>query len=108
MPSQYTLTCVNKSSQTGSFIIFRAPPRGPANAGAPAWLTKSANPGSEVAFEWTADDSIPGYWVAFGTFTPGQVLDVGSITGAIEVTFPEPTTSHTVTLGPDMVLSVTA
>ncbi|MFI5034470.1 MAG: hypothetical protein ACHQPH_27610, partial [Reyranellales bacterium] len=46
------------------------------------------------------------YGVAFGEFTHGQVLDVGNITGAVEVTFSGPTTSHTVTLGLDNELSV--
>jgi hypothetical protein len=87
-----------------------------------AWFAMPTASHAQVSFEWTLDDSarpsdggVPDattvftpqhdYWVAFGEFTPGQVLDVGTVTGAVEVVFGS-TTSHTVTLGPDMVLSV--
>lgn len=76
-----------------------------------------------MSFEWTLDDNplpsdtgVPDartvftpqhdYWVSFGEFTPGQVLDVGTITGAVEVIFQGSTASRTVTLGLDNVLSV--
>ena len=122
MATQYSLTVINKSSSTGSFLIFQKPPAGIANVLSLALFARPVDPGAQATFQWTPDDQPethgsdtrtvsapqPSYWVAFGAFTPGQVLDVGGITNAVEVTFPEPTTAHTVTLGPDDVLSVTA
>ncbi|HEY4170325.1 MAG TPA: hypothetical protein VGM96_26260 [Reyranella sp.] len=106
--TQYTLTLVNRSASNGSFTIFQKPPAGMANAVLQAWLTKSADPNTQVAVEWAADDPGPGYWIAFGAFMAGEVLDPDAAANAVEVAFPGSTTSHTVTLGPDNVLSVTA
>ena len=48
----------------------------------------------------------PNYWVTFGDFQPGQVMDIDNVTGAVEVTFPGATTSRTVTLQPNNILAV--
>jgi hypothetical protein len=46
------------------------------------------------------------YWVTFGQYTPGQVLDVGTITNTVAVIYPDSITSRTVTLQPDNTLAV--
>jgi hypothetical protein len=48
----------------------------------------------------------PNYWVAFGHFKAGQVLDLEEIAGEVEVSYRESVTSHTVTLQPDNLLVV--
>ena len=49
----------------------------------------------------------PNYWVAFGNYFTGQILDIEHMTGAAEVTYPPGATSLTATLGPDNVIKVT-
>jgi rhizosphere induced protein len=46
----------------------------------------------------------PNYWVMFGNYETGQVIDVENVTGEIEVTYAGSLTSRTVTLGPDNIL----
>ena len=48
----------------------------------------------------------PEYWIIFGQYVPGQVLDIGSITNTVEVTYPDSIASRTVTLQPDNTLTV--
>ena len=123
MATRYTLTVINNSSRSGSFAVFQQPPPRVGNVLPLAWFAMPTAPHTQVSFEWTLGDSplpsgssVPDaravftpqhdYWVAFGEFTPGQVLDVGAITGAVEVIFQGSTASRSVTLGPDNVLSV--
>ena len=47
----------------------------------------------------------PEYWVTFGQYAPGQVLDIGTITNTVEVTYPDSIASRTVTLQPNGILS---
>ena len=49
----------------------------------------------------------PNYWVAFGNYFTGQVLDIEHMTGATEVIYPPEITSRTATLGPDHAITVT-
>jgi hypothetical protein len=49
----------------------------------------------------------PDYWVAFGNYVTGQLLDLQHMTGAAEVVYPAAATSRTATLGPDNVITVT-
>lgn len=49
----------------------------------------------------------PSYWVVFGSYMPGQVMDTENITGEIKVSYPGALTSHTVTLDRRDILTVT-
>ena len=197
--TQYSLTCINESSSSGSFAVFQKPPANPASF-ALAWLTRSAAPRAEVTFTWSVDYSFvwsetgvinsginfsgrqvipadpdtlnhvelaadnygatyfkppngsgtagaltivqlsdivpdrtsvgigmsgsgttvvqaapnktavftlhPNYWVVFGNYQAGEVIDVEHVTGAVEVTYPDGLTSRTVTIGLDDILRV--
>ncbi len=48
----------------------------------------------------------PEYWVAFGNFEQGEVLEVEEITNAVQVNFPPNTYHAKVTLNPDNTFSV--
>jgi hypothetical protein len=48
----------------------------------------------------------PNYWVMFGNYQTGDVIDVKEISGAVEVAYPDGITSRTATLGPDDKISV--
>jgi hypothetical protein len=48
----------------------------------------------------------PNYWVVFGNYTTGQVLDVTHMVGEVEVTYPAGITALTATLGPNGVITV--
>ncbi|HEY4170324.1 MAG TPA: protein rhiA [Reyranella sp.] len=48
----------------------------------------------------------PNYWVVFGNYIVGQVLDIEQITGEVEVTYPGGLTSRTATLEPNGVITV--
>ena len=48
----------------------------------------------------------PNYWVVFGNYQAGEVIDVEDSTDAVEVTYPDGLTSRTVTIGPDDILRV--
>lgn len=49
----------------------------------------------------------PTYWITFGTYTPGLVLDISTITNSsYQVTFPENIYSMTATLGGDNIITV--
>ena len=50
----------------------------------------------------------PTYWVAFGTFQQGQVLDIESITQPVQVEFPYNVVSMTATLNADMTWAITS
>jgi hypothetical protein len=49
----------------------------------------------------------PIYWLAAGTFTSGEVLDIGEINNPVGITFPVNTYSMTATLGQDDMWTVT-
>jgi hypothetical protein len=49
----------------------------------------------------------PHYWVAFGNYFTGQILDIEHMTGATEVIYPPEVMSRTATLGADHVITVT-
>jgi rhizosphere induced protein len=46
----------------------------------------------------------PNYWVIFGNYQAGQVIDIENVTGEIEVTYAGALTSRTATLGRDNIL----
>jgi hypothetical protein len=48
----------------------------------------------------------PNYWVIFGNYQTGQVMDIENVTGEIEATFAGSLTSRTVTLQPNNILSI--
>ena len=48
----------------------------------------------------------PNYWVIFGNYEAGQVMDVENVTGSVEATYAGSLTSRTVTLQPDNILQV--
>ena len=48
----------------------------------------------------------PNYWIMFGNYQTGDVIDIKKINGAVEVTYPDGLTSCTATLGPDDRISV--
>ena len=70
-------------------------------SGSPMAATQAA-PGATTVFVPTSN-----YWVMFGNYQTGDVIDVKEITGAVEVTYPDGLTSRTATLGPDDKIAVT-
>jgi rhizosphere induced protein len=46
----------------------------------------------------------PNYWLMFGNYEAGQVIDLENVTGEIEVTYAGSLASRTATLGPDNIL----
>jgi rhizosphere induced protein len=59
-------------------------------------FVKQAQPNLQLTFT-----PHPKYWIAFGDFTPGEVLDIGSITNPYEIVFPPGVTSMTAVLNQD-------
>jgi hypothetical protein len=125
MATQYSLTVINNSSRNGSFAVFQQPPPLTGNVFPLAWFAVPAAPHTQVTVNWTLDRGVLSsdssvlkpsvaapftpqhdYWVAFGEFTPGEVLDVDNMTNAVEVAYADSTTSRTVTLQPNDVLVV--
>ncbi|SIQ55646.1 hypothetical protein SAMN05880590_105134 [Rhizobium sp. RU35A] len=48
----------------------------------------------------------PNYWVIFGNFETGDVIDIEDVTGAVEVTYGGALTSRTAVLGLDNMITV--
>lgn len=48
----------------------------------------------------------PNYWVMFGNYETGDVIDIEDVTGAVEATYGGALTSRTATLGLDNLISV--
>lgn len=48
----------------------------------------------------------PNYWVVFGNYRTGQVMDIEDVTGEVEVTYAGSLTSRTALLQPNNILSV--
>ncbi|KAB1082363.1 MULTISPECIES: hypothetical protein [Rhizobium/Agrobacterium group] len=48
----------------------------------------------------------PNYWVMFGNFETGDVIDIEDVTGAVEVTYGGALTSRTAALGLDNLITV--
>lgn len=69
--TQYSLTCVNKSDQIGSFAVFqKAPPlTTPGNVFSLAWFARPTHPGTTVTFTWSVDYSF--VWSETGVLKPG-------------------------------------
>jgi len=69
--TQYSLTCVNNSTMSGSFAVFqKAPPLTvPGNVFSLAWFARPTAPGSQVTFQWTVDYSF--VWSETGILKPG-------------------------------------
>lgn len=66
-----------------------------------ATFVQPAFPNTELVFT-----STPNYWIAFGQFSQGQVLDPTTIVNAQQLIFPPASTSLAVTLKPDGTWSV--
>lgn len=49
----------------------------------------------------------PNYWVIFGNYETGQVMDIENVTGSVEATYAGSMTSRTVNLQPNNILQVT-
>jgi rhizosphere induced protein len=69
MPTTYNLTCINNSSNTGSFLIFQQEPRPRANIFPLAWFAQVAAPTTRIKFTWTLDYSF--VWSQTGTLETG-------------------------------------
>lgn len=69
-------------------------------AGAPTFMVQ-AQPNMNMTFT-----PRPEYWVAFGHFMTGEVLDVQDISNAVKVDFPPGTNAMKVTLNPDNTFTV--
>ena len=48
----------------------------------------------------------PNYWVVFGNYETGQVMDIENVTGSVEATYAGSLTSRTVNLQPNNILQV--
>ena len=70
-------------------------------AGAPTFMCQ-AMPNMNVTFT-----PQPAYWVAFGSFTQGQALNVTEITNPAQITFPPNVYTMSVTLNPDNTWTIT-
>lgn len=49
----------------------------------------------------------PNYWVIFGNYQTGDVMNIEDVTGSVEVTYGGALTSRTATLGIDNIISIT-
>lgn len=70
-------------------------------AGAPTFMCQ-AMPNMNVTFT-----PQPAYWVAFGSFTQGQALNVAEISNAAQIQFPPNVYIMSVTLNPDNTWTIT-
>jgi hypothetical protein len=80
--TQYSLTCINNSTQLGSFAVFQKPPASqvPSNVFSLAWFARPAHPGTRVTFQWTVDYSF--VWSETGILIPGITFDASEVVPA--------------------------
>ncbi|WCN36603.1 hypothetical protein [Aneurinibacillus uraniidurans] len=70
MSEQYSITFLNKSTNSGNFCVFQEAPKvKDQKVLSLAWLTQMAHPNTKGAFEWNVDYSF--VWSETGTLTPG-------------------------------------
>jgi hypothetical protein len=62
-----------------------------------AWVV-SAEPNMEAVF---TPGPNPSYWLTFGTYSQGQVMDLKAVHKPVRVVYPANVTSMTATLNPD-------
>lgn len=114
MKSKYTLRVKNESEQSGSFCVYQtlAGQETNKNIYSLVWFSKVCHSGTEVSFKWNSNysfvwsetgqlvpgvqlkalgakdaNSHPSYWIAFGDFVEGSVIDVNNISRAKEIIF---------------------
>lgn len=105
MGTKYTLRVKNDSQQTGSVYVYEScPDQNSQKLCSLAWFSKECHTGTEVSFEWDNDSypnkaeqnslhgtvfvtPYPTYWIRFGNFEEGQVLDVNNISQDMKVVF---------------------
>jgi hypothetical protein len=83
MSYQYSLTIVNNSAHSDSFMLFQNDPGSFApNAMAIAWFTKYSNPGPNVTvkFTWQVDWGFS--WADTGTLAPGVIFSASDTRSA--------------------------
>lgn len=80
--TQYSLTCINNSSLSGSFAVFqKAPPMTiPGNVFSLAWFARPAAPKTKVTFNWTLDYCF--VWSETGILHPGITFNASQTIGA--------------------------
>ena len=71
-------------------------------SGAPCFVVQG-QPNITIMFQPRAE-----YWIAFGTYTQGEVLDIETITTPLKVEFPINVASLTATFNADMTWTVTS
>ena len=77
-PYQYSLVVENDSSNGGTFVVFQQDPGLGVTGLLPlAWLTKNANPTTQIVFSWSVDYDF--VWYDSGELVPG-ILCVASQT----------------------------
>ena len=97
----------NGSGSTGALTIVQLSDVVPDRASVGIGMSGSGTTVVPAAPNKTAVFKLhPNYWVVFGNYQAGEVIDVEDTTGAIEVTYPDGLTSRTVTIGPDDILRV--
>lgn len=102
----YTINFDNNTDSPGNFCIFRRDPNSPNHDGfVLAWLVQFANPHSKLPISW----NIPGseYWVTFGDFQQGQVIDPGEFINPVKIDFPDGIFTMNVTLNMDNTWTIT-
>lgn len=69
----YSLTFQNRSTNSGSVVIYQTDPNGGSRTMSLAWLSKPSQPNTNVVFEWKTDYSF--VWDRTGALRPGVVFD---------------------------------
>src|SRR5262245_12957382 len=101
MGVRFRIRFVNDTSRDGEVCLLRDAPI----PGSPpsAWLVAPVPGHGSRDFSWEeGSDRRSGYWIAFGRFEVGKVIDVGGVfPPPTEVVFPFGVNAVTATLGPD-------
>jgi hypothetical protein len=80
--TSYSLTCINKSEQLGSFAVFQKPLPTvvPGDVFPLAWFARPTHPGTQVTFSWTVNYNF--VWSETGVLQPGIVFNASEVMSA--------------------------
>jgi hypothetical protein len=101
MGVRLSIRFVNDTPRSGDVGVFRDAP----TPGSPAmaWLVVPVPGHATRDLSWEeGSDRQAGYWIAFGQFVPGEVIDTGAaFAPPVEVVFPPGVSAVTATLTPN-------
>lgn len=90
MATQYSITLVNNSTQSGTFMVFQKDPGAYPNVMSLAWMAKNAHPATQLSFDWTQDYNF--VWDETGMLVPGVTVEASQVLPA------DPTGSNSIKL----------